>query len=81
MQGYFTKASEFKYYCQEIFFNRTLAVLPGKESESRKNIRRICDTFASSGTAKDIDEKVQEEVKLVEPMNTSGSSNSLESVF
>lgn len=36
------------------FYVQQLAVVPGSESESRENIRRICDTFGSSNYAKEL---------------------------
>lgn len=36
------------------FYVQQLAVVPGNEHESRENIRRICDTFASSDYAKEV---------------------------
>ncbi|XP_037032823.1 protein white [Bradysia coprophila] len=36
------------------FYVQQLAVVPGNEQDSRENIRKICDTFASSDYAKEL---------------------------
>ncbi|KAJ6645413.1 Protein white [Pseudolycoriella hygida] len=40
------------------FYVQQLAVVPGNESVSRENIRRICDTFASSDYAKEVHKSI-----------------------
>lgn len=40
------------------FYVQQLAVVPGNEHDSRENIRRICDTFASSDYAKDLQQAI-----------------------
>ncbi|KAK7073425.1 hypothetical protein SK128_022038, partial [Halocaridina rubra] len=41
------------------YYIHTLAVLPGHENRSRERIKRICDNFAVSAYAKDIDITIQ----------------------
>ena len=45
------------------FYIRTLAVHPGKEEQSKDQIRRICDEFSTSPGGKEIDKKVRKEMK------------------
>lgn len=40
------------------FYVQQLAVVPGNEQDSRENIRRICDTFASSDYAKELHKSI-----------------------
>lgn len=40
------------------FYVQLLAVVPGNENESRENIRRICDTFASSDYSKELHKSI-----------------------
>ncbi|CAG7726011.1 unnamed protein product, partial [Allacma fusca] len=56
------------------FYIKTLAVYPGKEEESRKQIKGICDTFSVSPQAKEIEQKVQTEITTVDLFTKSGSS-------
>ncbi len=63
-----------------LFVERTLAVMPGREVESRQNLREICDTFANSEEAKDMGLKVRVETKQADFTTESMSSLSSESV-
>lgn len=62
------------------FYIRSLAVLPGNESESRKNIREICASFSTSEEAKCIEEKIQKEIKQLDYLTASTSSTCSEEV-
>jgi len=66
------------------FYIRTLAVYPGKEEESKKNISAICDAFANSPQYESMEEKVLDEIARYEFLastsskhSTSGSSDSV----
>jgi ABC-type multidrug transport system ATPase subunit len=57
-----------KFVCPEHFnpadfIIKTLAVYPGREEESRRSIKKICDAFAVSPQAKDLEKNVRVEVK------------------
>lgn len=54
--------------------------MPGREVESRQNLREICNTFASSDEARDMEEKVRVETKQADFASGSRSSLSSESV-
>lgn len=59
------------------FYVQMLAVVPGRESESRETIRRICDSYAVSDMAKKVQAFVASErkgaVKSLEPVKGTGS--------
>lgn len=59
------------------YYIRTLAVTPGREEESRTQIREICEAFSSSEEARDIDEKVRAEIKDVDYLSVHSSSDSV----
>jgi hypothetical protein len=46
------------------FFIRTLALHPGKEAESRLQIKAICDNFAKSPKGKSLEERAEAEWKI-----------------
>ena len=59
------------------FYIRTLAVFPGKEDESRENIRAICDAFAVSEQGKEIEEKARAEIKDMDYISVHSSNDSV----
>jgi len=44
------------------FFIRNLAVYPGREAVSRKNIKLICDTFSMSQPANEMQDDIAEQL-------------------
>lgn len=50
------------------FYVQTLAIIPGLEDTSRTTIRAICDRFAVTSTAKQIDLLIQFETSLGQDM-------------
>jgi hypothetical protein len=88
--GAITFLSDLGHVCPEHFnpadfYIRALAVYPGKEEESRKNIKTVCDAFASSTRYTEVEDKVMDEIARYEFLNSvssnaSGSSDSVSSI-
>ena len=80
--GAFSFMKELGFVCPEQynpadFYIKTLAVYPGKEDESRENIRSICDAFSVSEQGREIEEKVRAEMKDVDYISIHSSNDSV----
>jgi ABC-type multidrug transport system ATPase subunit len=59
------------------FYIRTLAVFPGKEEESKRNIKDICDSFANSKHYAEMETDIFEEISRYDFFHGSKSSDSV----